>query len=66
MSSGSYGTTRINEILTQREQAQNRDPRLVAPATFVNASQRAVYVPPAWNVREGSDQHLSINSKGLV
>lgn len=66
MSSGQSGVTRTNERLAQREQAAKRDPRLVAPPTFVNASQKATYVPPVWNVRADALNHLSINSKGYV
>lgn len=56
--------TRQREAVLQREQAAKRDPRLTPALTFVNASQKARYVPPTWNVRPGADEHLRVRSLG--
>lgn len=39
--------------------------RFDAPARITNASSRAPYVPPAWHVREGAEDHKRLKSRGI-
>jgi hypothetical protein len=56
---------KFGEARRQREEAARRNPLLTPAPTYVNASMKASYVPPAWSVRQGSEQHLSIKSGGM-
>lgn len=46
----------------QRLYAASKDPALVQPATFVSTGY---YVPPAWQVRDGGNDHFEHASLGL-
>lgn len=54
------------EIAAQKAYARARPTNLTPTPTFVNASSRQPYVPQAWQVRAGADDHMQHQSAPMA